>query len=32
LELENQQEPLRSHALMVDLFTKGAGLRGQVGT
>lgn len=31
-ELENQSEPLRSHALMVDLFTKGAGLRGQVGT
>jgi AcrR family transcriptional regulator len=31
-ELEDRPEPLRSHALMVDLFTKGAGLRGQVGT
>jgi AcrR family transcriptional regulator len=27
-ELEDQSEPLRSHALMVDLFIKGAGLRG----
>ena len=31
-ELEDMPEPSRSHALMLDLFTKGAGLRGQVGT
>jgi AcrR family transcriptional regulator len=31
-ELEDGPEPLRSHVLMLDLFTKGAGLRGQVGT
>jgi AcrR family transcriptional regulator len=31
-ELEDRPEPLRSHALMVDLFTKGAGLSGQAGT
>jgi AcrR family transcriptional regulator len=30
-ELEDRPEPLRSHALMVDLFTKGAGLRGPGG-
>ena len=32
-ELEDgPPEPLRSHVLMLDLFTKGAGLRGKVGT
>jgi AcrR family transcriptional regulator len=31
-ELGERPESLRSHALMVDLFTKGAGLGGQVGT
>jgi TetR/AcrR family fatty acid metabolism transcriptional regulator len=31
-ELEDRPEPLRSHALMVDLFTKGARLRGPSGS
>jgi AcrR family transcriptional regulator len=31
-ELNDRPEPLRSHALLVDLFMKGAGLRGKVGT
>ncbi len=31
-ELEDRSEPLRSQALLLDLFTKGAGLREQVGT
>jgi TetR/AcrR family fatty acid metabolism transcriptional regulator len=31
-ELEDRPEPLRSHALMADLFMNGARLRGEVGT
>jgi hypothetical protein len=30
--LDDRPEPRRSHALMADLFTKGAGLRGEVCT